>query len=436
MKTQKTQIRKNKLSGITFSTNAMANTEMLHQTKKNILILCVDRDGDIEVKAGIQTPLLGRAANLDAAVALALKDPEEPDANAMFEAVRLYDQLISKKDSEENFEVATISGTETGGVTADRKLSSELNKVLEKYLATEIIFVSDGYTDEAVFPIIQTRGVPISSVRRIVIKHSESIEETAAVFTKYLKLLVETPRYSRVALGLPGVLVMVLAIFGVLNAAYGIPMYYYGIALAVIVGAYLLLKGFGVDRAVKKSYTWIKEYTPPPLPIQIANYAIIAGILCGIISLYLGLRFVSLNSQPVLPDGINEISQILVLLALFIKGAMDMLIIGTILVLFGRSLTFYFERDSKLIRNVALIAEIAWSKAIVEAAVKLLLQQTTDPVINFENQFFREFVIYIIVGVLIGVAAILIVAVLNKSYQGFFKKDTPQKEINNEPIIT
>jgi putative membrane protein len=414
----------------------MANTEMLHQTKKNILILCVDRDGDIEVKAGIQTPLLGRAANLDAAVALALKDPEEPDANAMFEAVRLYDQLISKKDSEENFEVATISGTETGGVTADRKLSSELNKVLEKYLATEIIFVSDGYTDEAVFPIIQTRGVPISSVRRIVIKHSESIEETAAVFTKYLKLLVETPRYSRVALGLPGVLVMVLAIFGVLNAAYGIPMYYYGIALAVIVGAYLLLKGFGVDRAVKKSYTWIKEYTPPPLPIQIANYAIIAGILCGIISLYLGLRFVSLNSQPVLPDGINEISQILVLLALFIKGAMDMLIIGTILVLFGRSLTFYFERDSKLIRNVALIAEIAWSKAIVEAAVKLLLQQTTDPVINFENQFFREFVIYIIVGVLIGVAAILIVAVLNKSYQGFFKKDTPQKEINNEPIIT
>ncbi|MCL2173414.1 MAG: DUF373 family protein [Candidatus Bathyarchaeota archaeon] len=436
MKTQKTQIRKNKLSGITFSTNVMANTEMLHQTKKNILILCVDRDGDIEVKAGIQTPLLGRAANLDAAVALALKDPEEPDANAMFEAVRLYDQLISKKDSEENFEVATISGTETGGVTADRKLSSELNKVLEKYLATEIIFVSDGYTDEAVFPIIQTRGVPISSVRRIVIKHSESIEETAAVFTKYLKLLVETPRYSRVALGLPGVLVMVLAIFGVLNAAYGIPMYYYGIALAVIVGAYLLLKGFGVDRAVKKSYTWIKEYTPPPLPIQIANYAIIAGILCGIISLYLGLRFVSLNSQPVLPDGINEISQILVLLALFIKGAMDMLIIGTILVLFGRSLTFYFERDSKLIRNVALIAEIAWSKAIVEAAVKLLLQQTTDPVINFENQFFREFVIYIIVGVLIGVAAILIVAVLNKSYQGFFKKDTPQKEINNEPIIT
>ena len=108
--------------------DTMANKETPQQTQKRILILCVDRDGDLEVKAGIKTPLLGRTANLDAAVALALKDPEEPDANAMFEAIRLYDRLQNEKKPEEIFEVATISGTELSGVSADRKLVAELNK--------------------------------------------------------------------------------------------------------------------------------------------------------------------------------------------------------------------------------------------------------------------------------------------------------------------
>ena len=61
--------------------------------QKRILILCVDRDGDLGAKAEIKTPVIGRDENLNAAVALALRDPEEPDANAMFEAVRVHDRL-------------------------------------------------------------------------------------------------------------------------------------------------------------------------------------------------------------------------------------------------------------------------------------------------------------------------------------------------------
>ena len=105
------------------------------QTQKRILILCVDRDGDLETKAEIKTPLMGRTANVDAAVSLALRDPEEPDANAMFEAVRLNDHLQNGKKPEETFEVATISGSELGGVTADRKLVAELNTVLASFNA-------------------------------------------------------------------------------------------------------------------------------------------------------------------------------------------------------------------------------------------------------------------------------------------------------------
>ncbi len=70
-------------------------------------------------------------ANLDGATSLALKDPEESDANAMFEAIRLHDRLQNEKQPEEIFEVATISGSELGGVSADRKVVAELNNLLE-----------------------------------------------------------------------------------------------------------------------------------------------------------------------------------------------------------------------------------------------------------------------------------------------------------------
>ncbi|MEM3899343.1 MAG: DUF373 family protein, partial [Candidatus Bathyarchaeia archaeon] len=238
--------------------------------QRRILILCVDRDGDIGTKTEIKTPLIGKEENLNAAVALALKDPEEPDANAMFEAIRLYDRLIGENKPEEVFEIATISGLELGGVGADRKIVAELSDVLKVFPANEVILVTDGYSDEAVLPLIESR-VPVSSVRRVIVKHSESIEETAALFTRYIKMIMENPRYSRIALGLPGILLLilgVLAIFGMVH--------YYLMAFVIVLGAYLFVKGFGADRLAKRLYVWIKEYSPPPLPVQISAFSILA----------------------------------------------------------------------------------------------------------------------------------------------------------------
>ena len=414
----------------------MANKEMQQRTQNRILILCVDRDGDLEVKAGIKTPLLGRTANLDAAVALALKDPEEPDANAMFEAIRLYDRLQNEKKPEEIFEVATVSGTELGGVNADRKLVGELNSLLETFTANEVILVSDGYSDEAVLPLVESR-VPVSSVRRIVIKHSESIEETAAVFTKYMRLLVENPRYSRLALGLPGLLVLIFGIFWALSEFYSVPIYYYGIAIVTIVGSFLLLKGFGVDKAVKNVFTWAREYTPPPLPMQISNYTIIAGILCIAVSVYLGIQNVNASLPPPPADLTGWFGLLPGIAASFIKGIMDLMIVGTILVLVGRSLRLYFERDPKLLRTVALIVEVAWARMILDSMASLL-QQTQPIPIGFQSPFFVNFIWAIVVGILIGIASILLITIINRSSTGFFKRTEEEEESQKEqkPVAT
>jgi putative membrane protein len=382
------------------------------QINNRILILCVDRDGDIETKAGIKTPLLGRTANLDAAVSLALRDPEEPDANAMFEAVRLYDRLQSEKQPEEDFEVATISGSELGGVGADRKLVAELGTLLGSFSANEIILVTDGYSDEAVLPLVESR-VPVSSVRRIVVKHSESIEETAALFSRYLKLIWENPRYARIALGVPGLLFFLYGVFIITGA-----VNYYLISIVLILGGVLLVKGFGVDREARNLYKWAREYSPPPLPVQISNYSIIAGILCIAVSAYLGASSASVNVTPATPDLTGWISVLPNVAAFFIKGFMDLLVVGIVIVLFGRSIRLYFERDPRLLRNVAVVVSVVWFRWILDATANILLK----PGIGFEDVIFQNLVFTIVVGILIGIASVLLVIIIHRSAKGFFRE--------------
>jgi putative membrane protein len=391
----------------------MTKKETEQQIKNRILILCVDRDGDIETKAGIKTPLLGRTSNLDAAVSLALRDPEEPDANAMFEAVRLYDRLQSEKQPEEKFEVATISGSELGGVGADRKLVSELGNLLTSFSASEIILVTDGYSDEAILPLVESR-VPVSSVRRIVVKHSESIEETAALFSRYLRLIWENPRYARLALGIPGLLFFLYGIFYVIPGAVN----YYLISIVLILGGVLLFKGFGVDRGVRSIYKWAREYSPPPLPVQISNYSVIAGVLCIAVSAYLGAASASVNVTPPTPDLAGWISVLPDVAAFFIKGFMDLMVVGIAIILFGRSIRLYFERDARLLRNVALVVSVVWFRWILDATANILI----EPGVGFENVFFSNLVFAIVVGILIAIASVLLVVIIHRSSKGFFKK--------------
>jgi len=389
----------------------MAIEETEGKEQKRILILCVDRDGDLGVKAEVKTPVIGREENLNAAVVLALRDPEEPDANAMFETVRIYDRLKSESKPEEVFEIATISGSELGGVGADRKIVAELSELLGSFPANEVILVTDGYSDEAVLPLIQSR-VPVSSVRRIIVKHSESIEETAALFTRYLKMIVENPRYSRIALGLPGLLILILGILSIFDL-----VHYYLLAFIIVLSAFMLVKGFGVDKTVKNFYKWMKEYSPPPLPVQISNYAAVAGALSIVISIYLGWDAAA--EIPIPPDVAGWLGILPQIAGSFIKGSMDLIVVGICVILLGSAIRLYFERDTRLLRNAALIVSIGWSRQILDATSDLL----KDPKMGLEKLIFS-----IVVGILIGIASVLVIFVIHRSARGFFEETEEQVE--------
>ena len=269
-----------------------------------------------------------------------------------------------------------------------------------------MILVTDGYSDEAVLPVVQSR-VPVSSVRRIVVKHSESIEETAALFSRYLRTLVDNPRYSRIALGLPGLLILILVVFAMIGW-----VQYYVIAFVFVLGGILLIKGFGVDRMARGFYKWTKEYSPPPLRIQISSFSAIGGALCIVLGVYLGGARAAMEITPQ-QDITGYLTILPRLTGFFIGDAITLIVIGVCVTLSGRAIRWYLERDVRLLRNCALIVTIAWSRQIFVSASDLLTGNAGP----------ERVVLAVIIGILIGIASVLITFVLHRRAKGFFHEE-------------
>jgi len=377
------------------------------------LVLCVDRDDDLGVKAGVKTPVLGREENVNAAINLALRDPEEPDSNAIFEAVRIYDGLRESapdKESQGECQIATIAGSELGNVGADKELVFELTEVLKTFPASEVILVTDGFADETILPLVQSR-VPVTSVRRITVRHSESIEETIWLFSRYVKMLFENPRYARMALGLPGLLLIVVGILSVLNWAG-----YSWIAFLIVFGSYLVIKGFMLDKAARNFYVWVREYSPPPFPVQIAGFAAVAGFLLIGIGVYQGFyqasAFASAEQPPLIYPN-QWIVALPKLLGHFLSQAVFLIVVGISILLSGRAIRWFFEHDSRLLRTIDIVVVVAWSSQIFNQVSRILI----DPAMPYDTLVFA-----IIVGIVLAVASVLVTSFVHRLYASFFRE--------------
>jgi len=205
---------------------------------ERLLVLAVDIDDDLHRKTNISGPVLGRVQNLNAATQLALADPEETDANTMFQAVKLYDEL--KKDGY-LVNVATITGSESEGYAADREIARQLDLVLAEYKADACVFVTDGASDNRVLPIIQSR-IKINSVKLVTMKQAEKLENTYFVVLEKLK----EPHYARIVFGIPAILLLLFAISYAIGTGWELPV--------ALIGIYLVVKGFGLEEAFLSSF--------------------------------------------------------------------------------------------------------------------------------------------------------------------------------------
>lgn len=366
--------------------------------KKRTLILCVDHDNDIGVKAGVQTPILGRENNLKAATELALSDPEESDANAIFGAIQIYDSQNHDADDGEHL-IATIAGSELGGVRADRQLRDQLLAVLAQHPAEDAILVSDGFSDETVLPIIQSH-VKILSVQRVVVKHSQRIEESWAVFWRYVARLVNDPYYAKWALGAPGVLLIALATL-LLYASQ-----YVGIVVLAFMGSLFVIRGFGIDKKVGE---WI--IPSPPNLIRLFT-AIAAMIIIGV-DVY--QTYTNLINPEIVGDPSIWLTRIPEVIGWAMWYGIDLIVVASGTSLVGIALYFYFIRDPRIWWTVVGLVVTLWTREMAFQASNVLRTKPPIPESALVN-------LVIIVGLGIVTTVITVVATrkVSKRFTRFF----------------
>jgi putative membrane protein len=312
-------------------------------TKQNrkydrILVLCIDRDDDIGSKGGIETPVIGRDSCINAGTRLAIEDPEDSDANAIFAAVKTYEDLLKRGYQAE---VALVAGKYNRGIEGDEKIGSEIQFIVDVFKADASVIVSDGEDDETVIPVIQSM-IPVISIHRVVIRHSRSVEYSYAVFARYVKMLVYDPRYSRFFLGVPGALLVasgIATIFGLTREAIAL-------VLSILGGAFII-RAFDIDKS-------IGSLGKPNPTSFIRIFSIVAGMLIIVVSVVNGLSHI--------PEGIftedmksYEIITNKEIVGSFIRGTILLMWIGIGTIMAGTLLSNWFKGSIKTMSDILRI---------------------------------------------------------------------------------
>lgn len=342
-----------------------------------ILVICIDRDNDVGDKAGIKTPVIGRDACLEAGQRLALEDPEDADSNAIFFAVKTYEDLISRGY---DTEVAVVAGVDRRGFRADEKIMAETREILEKFPATGSVIVSDGEDDESVIPVIQNI-LPVVSVQRVVMRVSHTIEHSYAVFGKYFKMIMYDARYSKFFLGVPGTLLLIAGIaimFGYTAEIFSV--------LVIIFASALIVRAFDIDTA------W-QNWTKPDPSSLVRLFTMLTGIVLMVTSVLAGISTIP-------QDGVNLGAMLAdkAVIGHLLAGSIPILWIGMGVMLGGIMISHMFDgarrEVSDTLRLIALVA------------IYPTLAQFTQVLANDESEF--TLVLPLLLGLGVTLAAVVI----------------------------
>jgi putative membrane protein len=362
-----------------FTNNNNRNPIQSFQGYNKIIVICIDRDDDIGIKGGLETPIIGKELCIEAGTSLAIKDPEDSDCNAIFGAIKSYEEFKTKGH---DVEITLVAGRFNRGIEGDAKIAQEIDTVLDKYNADGAVVVSDGEDDETVIPIIQGK-IPIISIQRVIVRQSRSVEYSYAILARYIKILFYDPRYSKFFLGLPGALLVTSGlsiIFGFSREAFALGLSMLGLAFIV--------RAFDID----KSISTLSKPTPSGF-IRIFSY--FAGTLIILASILNGISHIPPNlieSQK----GITSVITNKLILENFASGTITLLWIGISTIFAGVLLSNWFKGSIKIIYDIL--------RLVVLALLYIPMLQFTSLISARGNPF------NLISSLLIGLAITLIVA--------------------------
>ncbi|WP_287954623.1 DUF373 family protein [Acidiplasma sp.] len=247
------------------------------------LILNIDRDNDYGMKAGITGPVIGYNNCYRAATALITKDPEDSDSNALFGALKHYQEL---KDKGENVEIALITGDSDVGEKSDEILSLQLDEVLNMEHYDDLILISDGAEDDYITPIIASR-IKIRYVKHIIVRHNENIESTYYYIVKAFKDKKVSRKFT-VPVGLLllsyGIALLIFTVYSmIISRSYVIiPSSGAIMLVTIVIGSYFILKDADIRPKIVTVLSALKEYSEETkismLSYVVSFFIIIIGI--------------------------------------------------------------------------------------------------------------------------------------------------------------
>ncbi|MCS7094675.1 MAG: DUF373 family protein [Thaumarchaeota archaeon] len=331
---------------------------------RRTLILVIDEDNDIGRKTNWDTPIVGRDRNFLAAKDLLLADPEEADANAMFAAIKLYDDLSRKGESA--VEMATVTGRPGGGLESDRKLSQEIEKVLAEFPADEGIVVTDGPLSESVSAIITSR-IKVVSVRKLVVKQSTSIETTWILLGKYLRTALFESEYARVLLGIPGTFLLAIGV-----------LFYYNLltpaTLLILIGLAFAFRGFGIDAAIASYFRKLQTIPARPALYQVRVYVGFSSAILFVVALVAGINsvssYIAQNFPPQstnIQDPVFWAQRTPLLAGLMLLSSIDLVIISASISLLYDLFYQLYVRSARVVRSAQALVLMVFLWALMRA---------------------------------------------------------------------
>jgi len=344
-----------------------------------LLVIAIDRDNDLGRKTGIRSPVVGREANVKAALELGLADPEESDTNTMLAAIQTYDQLLKE---DKVVEVVTICGDVRVGTKSDMKIANTLDQVIAKTKSTNAILVSDGAEDLELEPIIRSR-LRIDSTKKVVVQQSRPIEDT--LYTIVHKM--EDPKIQRqfiFPIALVAFVYGVLIWFELESIARG--------AIWVVLGGYMLVKVAGWEEGFRHFYTELLTVTSER--VSFYSYAWLIAALLMIVGVTRGLD----QMQEVSAEG----TLAMVLAFLSLDGVLLLLLGAVVVIEVARTVDGYLRDGVFNINIVRFIFTVA-SMGLITAGI---IEIVND--LFVQNNFDANNVQYILSGIILSFIGLLV----------------------------
>ncbi len=341
--------------------------------KEKLLVLSVDRDNDLGEKAGIKGPIIGRDSVLKAANKLGLADPEDTDFNALFETVRVFDELSKPENKKIGIEIAAITGNKDRGIKSGFEIGRQLDSILKEYKATGVVLITDGSDDEHTIPLIQNK-IPIKSIRRIIVRQADQLESSYFKIKDFLDESLDNPRFSSLIFGLPALILILIGIFGIAGIRY----------VLVLLGAFLVIKWLKLEKQITGASDELKS------SLSRRRFALffvyILGGVIGVLGFYRGYVYI----QPFMEKGVFEAAAAFITSTIFIFWAA--VVVGWL----GRS-------AYKKAKNLGRILSVP----IFGFAVSLVLFGAADLIVT-PALAVTSFLMYVVLGGLLILLSVLV----------------------------